>query len=182
MTKIIDVRLAIEAMSLGQETELLMWMMDRWAAKITSAGRPVASGPVPEWPAMGAVEEWWRGKLATGDLLPGRGWFSQVNRKDLAEDYSSALSLSAAPPHANASSMGKHIARLAPGLAITTTMTGLATPQRLRHYRFPALAICRTNFEAVYGPQDWREICSDGSGSGAGADCPNDEVPSWRYD
>ncbi len=162
----IYIKQAIEDLSRAQETELLRWMIDRQWGKLIPAVRPggqtpvqaPVSGLVPNWPAIGLVEEWWRGKLVNGDLLPRRGWSSPIVIHDMAIDYSDALGLGSFNFRGTASSMGRHLARLVPGLDIITATAGFGMGVKTRCYGFPPLEICRADFEGMYGPQLWREV------------------------
>ncbi len=153
--QIINIQEAVLGISLEQESKLLTWLMQRHCHRV---GAPMyIPSPPSDYPTMGAVEEWWRGKLATGDLLPGRGWITPVVTHDMAVDYTKALGLDSLNFRGNAISLGYCLAQLVPGLAVITATAGRAVGGRARFYRFPALATCRANFEAVYGPQLWRE-------------------------
>ncbi len=154
---ITDVKRIIEGMSRDQETDLLRWMLERQWGKLTPSSRPSPSpappSPVLKWPAMCAVEEWWLGRLMTGDLLPGRGWFDSVLLKALTDDYSTETC--SRTRHGNDTSIARYLERMVPGMRLIAGEIGPGENMGARRYRFPDLATCRKAFEAVYGEQDW---------------------------
>lgn len=113
--------------------------------------------------SLSPEEEWWHGKLQTGEIQPGRGWPSWVPCEQLADDFAQHLQGWAKGQRSSRIRLTKLLQRtgctlgqLGRAVNVEGSDGSVHLVDRPRVYRIPALDVARARWDELFGGAfDW---------------------------